>query len=447
MTMETLVRSFLLLYCLYCLGTPVICTPKNVLLVVVDDLGARLGGAYDDGGVSVQTSNIDALASESLVLTKAYVQMALCAPSRTSFLTSRRPDTTRVYRKDDRLKVGKFKTIPEYFMDEGYAVAGGGKVFHSVVDNDDSYWTDPYYYAPNRDYWKLDRTVSYYEVSNTEESTTPLPDAQVTDWAVDKLDSLAPDAISGSTPFFMAVGYHKPHMPYACPDEYFDVYPSVSIANNPYPPQNMPPVAWYGNNELRQYDDIAALPYTGHWQDDILGEDMAINLRRGYYSCVSYLDVQIGVLLGRLSDLNLADDTIVALVSDHGFQLGESAEWGKFTNFERAVRVPMMIRIPGTTDAGVVSDELVELVDLFPTLVEATGHSSLDECPKAPRQSDDVALCTEGTSLMPLADQSYTEWKQYAFSQWMASESTMGYTIRSERYVCHGVYHPLREVC
>ena len=416
-------------------GSTVESADTNILLIVIDDL-APLLGVYDTDQ-DMNTPNIDALAADSLVLTNAYTQQALCSPSRASFLSSRRPDTTLVFKSDNHLNdtAPDILTMPDYFMSKGYETYGAGKIFHSSSDFDPSIWTSPFFSPPNNHLWALDRNHSWYEVSEAERTADALPDDQILEYATDTLTSLAADVLAGSKKFFMAVGFRKPHLPFVCPKEFFDIYPlaNISLAANQYAPQDMPAVAWYRNNEIRGYADIDALSYTGNFNTTI-DDDEAKKLRRAYYSCVSYVDDLVGQLMANLTGLGLLNDTVVAFMGDHGYHLGESGEWAKFSNLQKAVRVPMMIRVPGmTNNGGVESDEMVELVDMFPTLVEAVGLPDMADCPEDPADSRVVGVCTEGTSLIPLANNSYSSWKQYAFSQWEASATVMGYTVISKR--------------
>ena len=380
------------------------------------------------------TPNLDRLASKSLVMTRAYVQQATCSPSRTSFLTSRRPDTTHVYDLKSYFREvgGNFTTLPQYFKQHGYETAGMGKIFHrgQASDWDDPpSWTLPYYQPGNKRYWNS-KKPSWYAVPPDQRKIKPLPDEQTTKHAVYMLRKLAPKAKSGEKPFFLAVGFYKPHLPFVFPEEFLARYPqsAIRLPPNRYAPQNMPDIAWSDYGELRAYHDIARLGLTGDINTTVPA-DVTLELRRAYYCAVSYIDSLVGKLLDMLDRFGLERSTIVSFIGDHGWHLGENGQWTKHTNFEQAVHAPMIIRIPGLTDNGIVTDHPAEFVDLYPTLVDAAELGTLPVCPE---DSSHIAVCTEGTSLLPLISGNHTTGKPYAFSQW-PRKGSMGYTIRTTR--------------
>lgn len=230
----------------------------------------------------------------------------------------------------------------------------------------------------------------------------------------------------------------KPHLPFIFPQKFLHLYPedSIFLPDNEYAPRDLPSVAWNKWEEIRLFKDIRALKVEAE-MNDTLPDNVTLDLRRAYYASVSFADEQIGRVLEALSMNDLENDTIVALISDHGFTLGEHSLWGKHTNFELTLRAPFMISIPGLTDDGLETDELVEFVDLFLTLVEAAGVPDLDLCPS---NSASVALCREGISLMPLIKlREKAVWKDAAFSQHARNRegdplSVMGYSMRTRRY-------------
>ena len=210
---------------------------------------------------------------------------------------------------------------------------------------------------------------------------------------------------------------------------------NISLPNNPYVPHNMPHVAWSNYPELFQFHDIQALHLTGAI-NSTLPNDKIKELRRAYYSAVSWTDSLVGRVLDELERLGLADNTIISFIGDHGWQLGEHAEWCKQTNFEIATHAPMMIRIPGLTDSGIVTEELAEFVDLFPTLVEAAG---LPHMPLCPADSSKIELCREGSSLISLMQNPNAPWKNASFSQYPRTlhrngAHVMGYTMKTDKY-------------
>ncbi|XP_052282270.1 iduronate 2-sulfatase-like [Dreissena polymorpha] len=419
-------------------STTAINSRKNVLFLVSDDMRPQLG-SYEGKDFpapvhpKMHTPNLDALAGKSLLLKRAYVQVALCNPSRTSLLTSRRPDTTHVYTIGPYFRKvgGNFTTLPEYFKINGYASIGMGKVFHpgkSSGGDDPISWTEPYFHGvPNFE----TNQNSWVAVPDEQLKKEPLIDEQLADHAVKTLRKVAPKAISGEQPFFVAVGFHKPHLPFVFPKSFLDLYPNVSLPDNPYAPVNMPDIAWNVYGGLLMFHDIKSLNASGGI-NTTLPDSVVLDLRRAYYSALSWTDSLVGRVIAELDKLGLTNSTIISFWGDHGWQLGEHGEWCKQTNFELATHAPMMIHIPGVTDGGVSTRELTEYVDLFPTLAEAAG---LPAVPKCPENSTLVDLCTEGTSLIPLVSNPDTPVKEAAFSQYERdNEAVMGYTVRTDSF-------------
>ena len=419
---------------------------KNVLFLMADDLRVQLGsyeGSYfaSPEHPKMHTPNLDRLASKSMLLKRAYVQQAVCSPSRTSLMTGRRPDTTRVWDLDTywRSVSGNFTTIPQYFKSHGYTSIGIGKIFHPGAASgfDDPLSWSTQYWRPTRTAWEVNKT-SWIAVPDEELTDNPLVDEQVANHAVDMLRSLVENATSGNTqnPWFMAVGFYKPHLPFVFPASVLEHYPEneINLPDNPYAPANMPPIAWTKYNELRlNYNDIRALNATGEI-NTTLPDKNVLELRRAYYSAVTWMDSQVGRVLDELERLNLSDNTIISFLGDHGWQLGEHAEWCKHTNFDIATHAPMMIRIPGMTDSGMTTEKLTEFVDLFPTLVEAADLPKLDVCPM---NSSEVQLCSEGSSLMALIRNPNAPWKNASFSQFTRrtrGSTAMGYTMTTTEY-------------
>ncbi|KAK6176457.1 hypothetical protein SNE40_014742 [Patella caerulea] len=419
------------------------CLRKNILFLVSDDMrpeiGAYLGPDFPSPiHPTIHTPNLDALASKSLLLKRAYVQQAICSPSRTSLLTGRRPDTTHVYDLVHYFRHvgGNYTTIPQFFKNNGYRSIGMGKIFHhgkaSGYDDPIS-WSEPYYHAPDEKY--RSNVVTWRAVSKAEYDIRPLPDMQLTDYAIKSLRRVALDAKSGKQNFFIALGFHKPHLPFVFPEKYLDLYPKdkVRLPDNPYAPVNMPEIAWinYMTEEMANYHDVKEINPSGDI-NTTLPDHFVLNLRRAYYSAVSYIDDLVGKVLHELDTLGLSDNTVVSFWGDHGWQLGEHGEWSKHTNFEDATHAPMMVHVPGITDKGIITERLVDFVDLFPTLVEVAGFQPLSLCPV---DSTKVDLCREGTSFVPLMKDPKCEWKSGAFSQYPRMNYTvMGYTVRTDMY-------------
>lgn len=422
---------------------------KNVLMIIADDLRPQID-IYKDLDIGIDpfprmyTPNIDELSSKSLVLGRAYSQVAICNPSRSSFLTARRPDTTRVYDSNTywRSSGGDFTTLPQYFKNHGYLSIGMGKVFHPgrrASDNDDplSWSLDsyPYYHAESEDYWRMSGKFHSHRKFNTTYDYE-LKDEEIATKAVETLQQIAPE-VEEDKSFFMAVGFRLPHLPLVVPKRYLDYYPinEIQFPSNPDPTTDMPPVAWYTGSELKEYEDINRLSWNGA-EKSTLPPHTIKSLRRYYYAAVSYVDYQIGRILKQLEDLKLSDNTIVVLLSDHGYQLGEHRLWTKNTNFEIALQVPLMIHVPGRTTKMQVTTKIVELIDLFPTLVELAGLPELDLCHTNVTLNSQTKVCREGSSFVSLIDNpNQPDGKQAAFSQvYRSPYQSMGYSVRTSRY-------------
>jgi len=406
----------------------------NMLFIAVDDLRPELG-CY--GVPMIHSPNIDRLASRGLVFNRAYCQQAFCNPSRSSLLTGRRPDTTKVYDLIVNLReaLPDVVTLPQYFKQHGYFAQGLSKIFHNNMDDTPS-WSVPHWdpqnegpiYGPKgqkathdrmekaraegKPYrWKDGVKGPFYDDPDIADNA--LPDGKTADRAVAALNKIK------DKPFFLAVGFHKPHLPFVAPKKYWDLYSEkeLQLATNPLPGKNVPSCAlndWTA--ELRHYIGIPA--------DGPLDEAEARKMIHGYYAAISYADAQVGKVLDELDRLGLRQNTIVILWGDHGWHLGDHGLWGKQTNFEKATRVPLILSIPGQKTSGKKTDALVELVDIYPTLVELCG---------LPMPSG-----LEGTSFSPLLKDPNRSWKKAAFSQQPREipghGDGMGYTLRTARY-------------
>ena len=401
----------------------------NVLFLVVDDLRPELG-CY--GMPIVKSPNIDALARTGIVFNRAYCQQALCCPSRTSVLTGCRPDTTQVSdnKTHFRLHLPDVVTLPQYFKERGYDARSLGKVFHDTVLDPKS-WSVQHWDAEDQVYGKAE-TLAELEMAKErpqgadkhgvaqakgpawEDPDVPdnaLRDGKVADRAIAVLDEIK------DKPFFLAVGFRKPHLPFVAPKKYYDLYqPEIlQLASNPYLPKDMPPIAWEDSIELRLF--YSGIPPKG----TPIPDKTARKLIRGYCASVSYVDAQVGRVLAELDRLGLRDRTIVVLWGDHGWHLGEHQIWGKSHNFEVTTRAPLIFSVPGQAKRGVTSEALVEFVDIYPTLVDLCGIA--------------VPAGLEGLSMVPVIEAPDRPWKQAAFSQYPRhAGKIMGYSMRTDRY-------------
>lgn len=448
----------------------------NVLFIAADDLGTILGCYGDDQVIS---PNIDRLASEGTLFNRAYCQQAICNVSRASLLTGLRPDTIGVNNLSQhfRQKVPDVVTLPEQFKMNGYHTQAFGKIFHpafktiarpeSVELTDDQSWSVPQWrgspphyvteegirigrevFAKSRH--RGDAPVDDWVKWNVRGLATETPDVadnrlndgEMTDRAIVALRQLAGrkrgrERSSAREPFFLGVGYLKPHLPFVAPKKYWDLYDrdSIELAENDQPPVDAPPIAlqvhWSG---IRAQSDV---PNRG-----ALTEDRKREFRHGYYACVSYIDAQIGRLLDELDRLGLRENTIVVLWGDHGYSLGEHALWAKLTNFEDSTRSPLIVSAPGMKE-NQITNALVEFVDVYPSLCE------LADLP--------LPENLEGTSFVPLMKEPSRPWKTAAFSQYLRrgfqnykvvpldipnpegydeypKNGSIGYSMRTERY-------------
>ncbi|CAH1778820.1 unnamed protein product [Owenia fusiformis] len=424
---------------------------KNVLFILADDMRPEIAALRDNDSPSqmhdkMYTPHLDAFTEHSAVFRRAYVQQAICGPSRASFMTGRRPDTTRVYNLQDyfRRVGGNFSTIPQYFKERGYRTLGMGKIFHSGQsaggNNDAPSWSsdETFFHSPSRrGYWNpIKKEHSWYSINTTLEREHPIGDQEVTDHAISVLQRLAPKAISGEENFFMAVGFYLPHLPFIFPERFLQYYPISDIKqpSNPYAPLNMPDYAWHSNGELLNgYGDIKSLNISGA-PNTTWPSQLVLDLRRAYYASISYVDSLFGQIMTELDNLGLRNDTIVMFGSDHGWQLYEHTAWCKHTNFELATRTPLMFRAPGLTDQGIMSDHLVEYVDIYSTLVELADLPAAPLCPENPAA---IQECTEGTSLVPIMKNSSLPGKPRVFMQYPRYRQfgrVMGYSMRTDKY-------------
>ena len=391
--------------------TPPPADPLNVLLISIDDLAPVLG-PY---GVSeVQTPAIDRLAAGGVTFTRAYGQIATSSPARTSLMTGLRPDVSGVLdlRTHFRDTVPTVVTLPQYFKAHGYRTQGIGKVYFSPELDDDLSWTEPtiYQWGPPKPLGPDGRKLAYAAMDLPDED---FADQKVATEAISALRNL------GDDPFFLAVGFIKPHLPFVVPRRFFDLYDpwAIPMAVNPFKAIGAPDFAFEDAGELRTYSEVPPVAQ--------MTESFQRELKRAYYASISFVDEQVGRLLDELDASGLADETIVVLWSDHGYHLGEQADWGKHTIFDVGVRVPLIISTPGRT-ANRLSDAVVELLDLHPTLIELAGLP-------LPGAGDRGGYALQGDSLVAFIDDPAVEARRGAFSQWRR-DGNDGYSIRTDAY-------------
>jgi arylsulfatase A-like enzyme len=485
----------------------------NVLFIPIDDLRPLLNIYGEDEPLKPikidgesGTPNFDRLAASGVTFLNAHCQQAICTASRASFLTGLRPDTTRNWALSTRFRevMPNVVTLPEHFKDNGYVTYGVGKVFHgqSSDHQDDDHdsgadswsegWHNPsdgrfnfYEIGDNSSVWNTWNKAAESDVSSVSatdvgeykrDGITTIEDSDYKDGRAAELaiEKIAEYALNG-TRFFIGLGFQKPHLPFNAPKAYWDLYdPSAIDMSNFLGIRSVPAgansfTAPYGGEPSSYGDGETYLPTTEEpdldifFNDRMPNVDSARHLIHGYMACVSFIDAQLGKVLDALEDPNddgsnadsIVDNTIVILFGDHGFHLGDhGAFWAKHSNYEISTRVPFIIRSPGMSalgTAGTMTNAPVELVDVFPTLLDLCSLPIPDETTSI---ADDITRyqILEGTTLLPLLEDSQQPWKSAAFSQYQrrisykssyATDSPlsvagagkgMGYSIRTDRY-------------
>lgn len=423
---------------------------RNVLMIIVDDLKPLIG-AYGDP-VAV-TPRMDQLAAEGVIFTNAHCQMAICAPSRASVLTGLRPDSTGVL--DLQTKVRDVNptvvTLPQHFGNYGYTTHGISKIFHGTTEagqDGSNSWNDGWqahgvtkrFYEPGKSEEEDQlRSQGQFNAANKVSATdrgvavdTDYGDGVAAQKGVAKIAEYAADFNGNGTPFFLAVGFQKPHLPFNAPESYWALYDDVDFGMSGYTPQFDYPVG--APTYARPFSGEPG-SYGDNWPDGDEGIILAPNaveanrLVHAYYACVSFIDAQVGKLLDELDNQGIADDTIVLLWSDHGFHLGDhGAFWAKHSNYEQATKSVLMVKAPGVTVSGGVVQSPTELVDIFPTLCQLTGLPYPIQPNVGPLQ---------GSGLEPVLRDPDRPWRKAAFSQYHRNPGgslRMGYSMRTHRY-------------
>ncbi len=444
---------------------------SNVLFIAIDDLKPILG-CYGDS--LVKTPNIDRLAKMGTVFMNNYCQQAVCGPTRASLMTGKRPDYTKVWDLKTTMRDMNpdILSIPQYFASQGYSTQGIGKVYDPrCVDKelDKPSWSVPYYKTDPKYYdaklgepalirYQLPETRALVDKYFKEATDQGMKKSEANDYVLKRIrptsecidvpDNAYNDGANAlqakdiliklnkkSEPFFFAVGFAKPHLPFVSPKKYWDLYKREDMPLAPFQEKskNAVDVAYHNAGEIRAYSDIA--PLTSFSDTKEYGLSLPIDKQKelihGYYAAISYTDAQVGILLNTLDSLNLTKNTIIVLWGDHGWHLGDHNLWCKHTNFEQATHAPLIISSPKIKSNKTTSQ--TEFIDIFPTLCELANL-------KIPENLD-------GVSLLPLMKNSKAIVKEYSVSQYprsggdpetdrlgYASAKVMGYSIRDARY-------------
>ncbi|MDX1929482.1 MAG: sulfatase [Pirellulaceae bacterium] len=413
----------------------------NVLLILVDDLKPALG-CYGDP--IAKTPNIDRLAATGMRFQYAYSNQAVCAPSRFTFMLGSHSTSTGLYGLGSQLRkvIPDAITLPQHFAAHGYRTESLGKVFHIGHGNegDPQSFSVPHF---------KDKVIEYLDPASTEGGQLTREEALFTNQRLDQIRSLPRGAAFESpvakdedyadgrvanetirrlndakqrreidgTPFFIAAGFVRPHLPFSAPKRYWDLYDASTLPMpvNELSPVGAPKVADKRGGEIAAYKPVPENP------DAKFSPELNRQLIHGYYASTSYMDSQVGKVLDELDRLELSKNTIVVLWSDHGFHLGDHGIWTKHTNYEQATRIPLIIAAPGVTQANSVTEQLTESVDIYPTLAELCGLPA----PQGPQKLD-------GVSLFRVLQDSNARVRDHAFHCF--PKAKLGRAIRTSRY-------------
>ena len=390
----------------------------NVLFIAVDDLNTWLGCL--NNYANTKTPNIDKLAEQGVLFSNAHCQAPLCGPSRASIMTGLRPSTTGIYgmTPDDKVRSENPATqaivfLPEYFKNHGYYTMGIGKLFHNHAPEgvfeesggrvkgfgplpEDRFVWDGYGTSDRENYGRTSTDWGAYP-----EVDSLMPDHQSADWVIERLNR------KFDKPFFMGLGFLRPHVPLYVPQKWFDMHPVEGIEVAPYQADDLddvPPVAL-------KINDLPMMPSTewaiqsGEWK----------NIIQAYLACVSFVDYQIGRVIEALENSEYADNTVIVLWSDHGYRLGEKETFAKHALWETATKAPLMFVAPNLPQ-GKVIDSPAEMLSIYPTLLELCGLPAYEK--------------NEGKSLVPLMLNGQSEDASYAITTFGMDN----HAVKSDRY-------------
>ena len=386
----------------------------NVLLIIADDLNCDLG-AY--GNLVVKTPNIDRLAERGVLFKNAHNQYPLCGPSRASFMTGMYTNQTKITRNNMNLRnsVPDVITLGQRFRQQGYQSIRIGKMFHydnpsaiGTSGNDDIYSWDqtvnPYGRDKIEEYKintlkarKYGGTLSWLSADGKDDEQT---DGIAASEAIKKLDDFA----NRDIPFFLAVGFFRPHTPFVAPKKYFDLYDQEKI--------EIPEISV---DYLETLPKPAVKSIRAKKNQIDLEKELAQEIKEAYYATISFVDAQVGRILDQLEANGLDENTVVVFTSDHGYHMGEHGHWQKQTLFENSTRVPLIISVPNSENKGKTSNSPVELIDLYPTLMDLTNINTPEH--------------VVGKSLKPIIKNVNTSVRESALTRWRN-----GYSIKTKRY-------------
>ncbi|MCG8699598.1 MAG: sulfatase [Bacteroidales bacterium] len=417
--------------------------PKNVVLILVDDLKPTLGVYGDD---IAKSPNIDEIANMGMRFDMAFCNQAVCMASRYNLMLGSRSTSTGFYQFGTEFRdiYPNAVTLPQHFMNAGYHVESMGKVYHigHGNTNDDASWSIPHhkekvieYLLPESTNRQLTREEAFFE--NTRMYLKGIPknkelprgaaweapdvldeayaDGRVATHAIHRLRKLNKNP---EQPFFMAVGFARPHLPFCAPKKYWDMYSPNELPMPEFEdfPEGSPKCAHKRRGEIVQFFPVPE-NYSGIYNDTLKRK-----LIHGYYASMSYMDAQVGRVVDELKRLNMLENTIIVLWGDHGWHLGDHGIWTKHTNFEQAMRIPLLIVAPGVAQPGSSTNQPAETVDIYPTLADLAGIAK----PEAPQPID-------GVSLVPVLKDGSERVRDHAYHSYPKS-GYIGQGIRTERY-------------
>jgi iduronate 2-sulfatase len=411
----------------------------NVLFIASDDMRPQLG-CYGDP--TVQSPNVDALARRGMVFKRSYVQQALCSPSRISMLSGRYPATTGIFEIGRTLRdtMPDITTMPQHFKNHGYHTRSLGKIYHVGID-DDASWTVPAWHSKKPRTSKTTQEAVAKFLADAKANGIEVPqqgkgnrnsaipafesvdcddvDLLDGDCAINAVEQLREHAKSPNQPFFLAVGFANPHVPWISPKKYWELYNqnTLPMATNEYLPKDSPPFAATSGADFYWYKDVPQV------SGDKLPESFKRECLHGYFAAISYVDAQVGRLLRTLDETGLAKNTIVVFWSDHGYYMGEHTWWGaKHNNYEGATRNCLIIAIPNQRTAGQSTEAIAQSVDLAPTLTDLCGLPAHDGF--------------QGRSLKPVLEDPTAQVNEAAYS-WYPKQGYLGVAVRTNdwRYV------------
>ena len=376
-------------------------TKPNVLFIAIDDLNDWIGCL--GGHPQTKTPNLDRLAKKGVNFTRAYCASPCCNPSRAALLSGKRPSTSGVYNNNQpwRQAMPDVVTLPAYFMQHGYLVWGGNKIFHGSFP-DTKAWHE-YYTGKNKIPKKglpMNGIGGNMEWGPIPAGDEVMNDTDMIDWAIGKLKQ------KHDRPFFLAPGMHKPHLSWHVPQKYFDMFPIDKIQLPKTNPSDLDDVPAGGLKMAKREGDHRAITQKGVWKNGV----------QAYLAAIAYMDAQIGRLIDALEKSEYANNTIVIFWSDHGWSLGEKEHWRKFALWERETRVPMFMIVPGMTKANQTCARTVNLMDLYPTLIDLCD---------LPKKSG-----LEGNSIVALLKDPTAKWDHPSLTTWLRGN----HAVRSERW-------------